>query len=1179
MKLPDFRLSTRITAGTIAIVVAGAAALVFIENARLHDVYLSEQRARLEHSLHDEKLRLDQTINTLREDVLFLSNIPPVPGIVRAALNRGYDARDGNTREMWEARLQQIFSAFSAVRPDYYQIRYIGVADGGRELVRIDNRAGKIEITPPARLQAKGDRDYFKAVLGLRAGEVYFSEFNLNREWGVIEQPYRPTLRAATPVFTPSGQIFGMVVVNLDVSRLLASAASGLPAGVQAYLTNMGGEYLLHPDMRRSFGFELGGKDKITTDFPLLETIFNPRASEHFSLQAIAAKAAPQYLAAERIHFDPGNPARFLLLAYHLPAAAAEQQIATISARHIAGGFIAMLLVSGIALLVLRRTFAPLEQLTAAADKIAAGNNDVLLPQNGSGEIRHLANAFGAMLAKLSQREQDILLANEGLEKRVKERTIELELAQQKTEKLLHELSTHEIEIEMQNDELRQAQVAMEESRDRYVDLYDFAPIGYLTLTRDALISEINLTGARLLGTERDKLIHSRFARLVASEDSDRWHRHFMGILQHGDQQSCELALRRGDGSRFHAQLDCLRLINDGNAPVVRITLTDVTERNQAQSVLQRHHLVIETALDGFWMTSAEGVLQEVNEAYAKMSGYTAQELVGMHISQLEVNEQTADVRAHIAKIIAQGHDRFETRHRRKDGHEMDVEVSVTYLAESRQLFAFCRDTTARKQVEEARFRESEERFRGTLEQVAVGIAHTTLDGHFQQVNQKFCKIVGYARDELMQMSFYDVTFPADMEEQDRRFQQLLAGEISTFSMEKRYVRKDRSLVWANLTVSLLRDADGTPRYTIGVIEDITERRQAEALVQQFGHLLQNSFDEIYIFDAHTLHFLLTSEGAEKNLGYSSDELNQLTPLDLCPSFTRESFGQMIASLRSGEQPSLFFETVLRRRNGTTYPVEMRLQFMESDFPVFMAVVQDVTERNRSERQLRDLSAHLQTAREEEKASVAREIHDNLGSTLTALKMDAYWLAEELSANKDAALLIEHVESMSQLLDNAVDVTRRVITDLRPTILDDLGLQAALEWQAGQFHKRTGIQCLVTACTCIECRKDELDKTQTINLFRIFQESLTNVARHSGASRVEVELQCEDGEVILAISDNGCGLPEGHSITRTSYGMLGMRERAGQLGGRVNFYSPPGGGFSVTVILPLPTDNQKEGET
>lgn len=182
MKQHGFRLSTRITIGAIVIVVAGALAWMLVEEARLRDVYKSELRTDLQQSFSAEKLRLRQTFKDLRQDVLFLSNTPPVSGIVRAALNRGYDPRYGSSSKAWEERLQQIFSAFSAAHPDYYQIRYIGVADGGMELVRVDNRGGEIEITPPARLQAKGDRDYFKATLGLHAGEVYLSKFNLNRE-------------------------------------------------------------------------------------------------------------------------------------------------------------------------------------------------------------------------------------------------------------------------------------------------------------------------------------------------------------------------------------------------------------------------------------------------------------------------------------------------------------------------------------------------------------------------------------------------------------------------------------------------------------------------------------------------------------------------------------------------------------------------------------------------------------------------------------------------------------------------------------------------------------------------------------------------------------------------------------------------------------------------------------
>jgi len=400
MKLHNFRLSTRITIGAIVLVSAGALALMFVEEARLEDVYISELRARLEQKLHIEELRLSQTIGTLRQDVLFLSSIPPVSGIMRAALNNGHDTLHGDAGKVWEERLQQIFSSFLKTHPSYYQARFIGVADGGREIVRLDNRGGRIEITPPGMLQRKAGSDYFKATLSLRDGEVYLSEFNLNREEGIIQQPYLPTLRAVVPVFDSSGRIFGIVVINMDMSNFLGSAASGLPAGVQAYMTNMDGQYLYHTDAERFFGFERGGKDTIITDFPQIRTMFDREAPDYLPLQAVAMKTE-QYLAAERIYFDTKDPARFLLLVYHMADAMSAAQITAIPLEQIAGGFAAMLLVSGVARQFLHRTFAPLEQIATAARKIADGDMAAMLPQNGNGEIAALRDALDAMLDKL----------------------------------------------------------------------------------------------------------------------------------------------------------------------------------------------------------------------------------------------------------------------------------------------------------------------------------------------------------------------------------------------------------------------------------------------------------------------------------------------------------------------------------------------------------------------------------------------------------------------------------------------------------------------------------------------------------------------------------------------------------------------------------------------------------
>ena len=195
-------------------------------------------------------------------------------------------------------------------------------------------------------------------------------------------------------------------------------------------------------------------------------------------------------------------------------------------------------------------------------------------------------------------------------------------------EELLHELQVHQIELEMQNEALRQAQVALEESRDRFVNLYDFAPIGYLTLTANALIAEINLTGAAMLGVERKKLINRRFAHFVAAEDTDRWHRSFLRVALHGDNQACEVALQRSDGSRLHARLDCLRPEKKGEEPVVRIALSDISERVQAEEELRITAITFESQ-QGIMVTDPNGVIERVNKAFTKLTGYSAEEAIG----------------------------------------------------------------------------------------------------------------------------------------------------------------------------------------------------------------------------------------------------------------------------------------------------------------------------------------------------------------------------------------------------------------------------------------------------------------------------------------------------------------------------------------------------------------------
>lgn len=213
--------------------------------------------------------------------------------------------------------------------------------------------------------------------------------------------------------------------------------------------------------------------------------------------------------------------------------------------------------------------------------------------------------------------------------------------------------------------------------------------------------------------------------------------------------------------------------------------------------------------------------------------------------------------------------------------------------------------------------------------------------------------------------------------------------------------------------------------------------------------------------------------------------------------------------------------------------------------------------------QLRALTAHLQHVREEERTRIARQVHDELGQALTGLKLDLSSLAGHLG--RRGAAVQQKVRNLSDCIDKTIQTVRRISTDLRPGILDNLGLGAALEWQAQEFQLRTGIRCTTTLLTAETMWDQELSTA----VFRIFQETLTNIINHAHATRVEVTLAVEAGGLALVISDNGRGISEAENISARSLGLIGMRERASLLGGNVSIIGEPGRGTTVTVRIPL----------
>ena len=280
------------------------------------------------------------------------------------------------------------------------------------------------------------------------------------------------------------------------------------------------------------------------------------------------------------------------------------------------------------------------------------------------------------------------------------------------------------------------------------------------------------------------------------------------------------------------------------------------------------------------------------------------------------------------------------------------------------------------------------------------------------------------------------------------------------------------------------------------------------------------------------------------------------------------------ALLRSAARKNCRGEIRLQARKVVPLPVRFSLSPLRLDGTrAICLIASDLSDVKRAEQEVRDsseqlrkLAARLVIVREEERTRISREVHDELGQSLTSVKMDLAWLAGRLPRRN--AQLHKRIRSTRQLAARIIQSVRRISTELRPGVLD-LGLAAAVEWQVQEFQARSGIQCRVRLLT-----REVFAPDVSTGLFRIFQETLTNVARHAKATRVVVVLQKQRDRVVLQIRDNGRGFAQADPSLSKSLGLLGMRERAAILGGRVNVSSAPGKGTTVTAWIPLPSPEE-----
>ncbi|MGG9961967.1 PAS domain S-box protein [Ferruginibacter sp. SUN106] len=692
-----------------------------------------------------------------------------------------------------------------------------------------------------------------------------------------------------------------------------------------------------------------------------------------------------------------------------------------------------------------------------------------------------------------------------------------------------------------------------------------------ICIDTEGMITFWNPQAEKVFGWKEAEVMGSRLSDIIIPEAFRKMHEGgIKKYLKTGEAPALNVLLELNAVNRkneeFPVELTVLP-IKQGGEEFFCAFIRDITQRKKAEIAIkeseEKYRTLVEQASDGIFIADNTGKFIIVNTSACKLSGYSAEELNALTIYDLVHPESLKSNPFHFEEMMHPQGARSERKMICKDGTVLDIEISAKFLSDKR-FIAFIRDISERIKAAAA-IKFSEEKYRSLVEQASDAIFISDKDGRFITVNPSACKLSQYTEEELLQMTIFDFFIKEDIEKNPIQFEALEQGK--TIRSERIMKRKDGGLNHLEITAKLLNDGK-----LLSFVRDISERIKAQNEILKEKNLsdsIINSLPGVFYLYNRSGKFLRWNTNFEKVTLYSAAEIKEMHPLDFYEGDEKLLMAEKIDNVFANGEDEVQANFLLKNKEKIPYYFTGIAIDYEGE-TCLMGVGIDFSERERAEQEiekttekLRELTAHLLNIREEERKRIGREIHDELGQQLTAIKMDVSWIDKKTPPETE--LIKNKLKNIITLLDGSNQSIRRILSELRPGILDDYGLVEALEWQNRQFTANTGIPVEFVTTE----REIKLPEPLATCIFRVYQEAFTNITRHSAATKVITSLSIAKNAIIVTIKDNGKGFETTATRSKKSFGILGMKERVLAQGGMFEMNSAPGKGTSMEIQLPF----------